>query len=526
MSRVWRAWLSAAALLAVMAPSQAALQLPKVFGTHMVLQQGLAVPVWGFAAPGQDVTVTFGAQTVKAKAGADGKFLAKLEPLTASKTGAQLKVSAGDDTVTCDDVLVGEVWLCGGQSNMEFTTGGVTNFGAERQDAANYPMIRHIKVNNDHSARPQTQVNGDWQVCTPGSVGGFTAVGYFFARELVKALDVPVGLLNGNWGGTSIESWTPPAGWRTVPELKDWANRVDSWQTDTEAGAKAWADYLDKLKTWLPAAEAALAAHQALPPSPVEPGPGSDIQQPTRLFNGRINPLAPFAMKGALWYQGENNGGEGISYYHKMRALINGWRAVWGEGDFPFYFVQLANFQTSNANNWAAGDGWARIREAQRAALAIPHTGMACIIDIGDAGNIHPTDKQDVGKRLALWALAKDYGKDVVWSGPLFKSMTVEGAKARIAFDCVGGGLMVGEKHGIQPTAAVPDGKLTWFAIRDKDGRWHNAEAVIDGATVVVSSPEVTEPTAVRYAYAMNPAGCNLYNKEGLPAAPFATDFK
>jgi sialate O-acetylesterase len=258
------------------------------------------------------------------------------------------------------------------------------------------------------------------------------------------------------------------------------------------------------------------------------PGPGPGVGEPTRLYNGMIAPVVPYAIRGALWYQGESNGGEGATYLHKMSALVGGWRQVWSEGDFPFYYVQLANFQQSDPSKPAGGDGWANLREAQLKALVIPNTGMAVIIDIGDAANVHPKDKQDVGKRLALWALAGTYGKkDLVFSGPLYKSHAIAGNKIRIAFDHVGGGLIVGEKRGLAPVAEVKDGKLKWFAIAGEDNVWHWADAVIDGPTVVVSSAEVANPVAVRYAFAMNPEGANLYNKEGLPASPFGmTDWK
>ena len=236
-----------------------------------------------------------------------------------------------------------------------------------------------------------------------------------------------------------------------------------------------------------------------------------------------VAPLAPFAIRGAIWYQGESNGGEGEEYFHKTQALVNGWRKLFNP-ELAFYWVQLANFQGANENP-AGGDGWSRIREAQRKALTIPHTGMAVITDIGEAGDIHPRNKQDVGFRLAHWALNQTYGKsDLVASGPLFKEAKVEAGAIRISFDNVGGGLMVGKKEGLEPTKEVADGKLARFAIAGEDKQWHWADATIDGDTVVVKSDKVEKPVAVRYAYSMNPDGANLYNKEGLPASPFRTD--
>jgi sialate O-acetylesterase len=283
------------------------------------------------------------------------------------------------------------------------------------------------------------------------------------------------------------------------------------------------------VEKWVAEARAALAAPQGEIPSPPQfpNNPLTDAGFPTTLYNGMIHPLAPYGIKGAIWYQGESNGGEGDEYYHKMRALVGGWRKVWNQGDFPFYFVQLANFQHPNPDP-AGGDGWAKVRMAQSESLRIPHSGMAVAIDLADAGNpddIHPKNKFDVGERLALWALAHDYGKqDVVFSGPLYKAMKVEDGKIRVSFDSVGGGLMIGKKEGREPAVEVRGGKLRRFAIAGEDRKWHWADAAIDGETVVVSSADVAKPVAVRYAYTMNPDGCNLYNKDGLPASPFRTD--
>jgi len=269
----------------------------------------------------------------------------------------------------------------------------------------------------------------------------------------------------------------------------------------------------------------ALASGGDLPAPPTIPeNPLANAGNPVSIYNGMIYPLAPYAIKGALWYQGESNGGESDEYYYKMRALIGGWRKVWNQGDFPFYFVQLANFAQVN-DNPEGGDGWARIRMAQVKSLTIPHTGMATIIDIGEGPDIHPKNKFDVGERLALWALRNEYGKTgVVVSGPIYKSMKVEGASIRIAFEHVGHGLIVGKKSGTAPTEALSGVKLKRFAIAGSDKKWYWADVSIDGGTVVVSSPMVASPVAVRYAFTMNPEGANLYNREGLPASPFRTD--
>ncbi|MBL7042857.1 MAG: hypothetical protein ISR77_29740, partial [Pirellulaceae bacterium] len=311
----------------------------------------------------------------------------------------------------------------------------------------------------------------------------------FFGRRLQNELKVPIGLVGSNWGGTRIEPWTTPAGFQSVPELKEIADQLSEREKKSRQGEE------------------------------VKIGAGS----PAAIYNAMVHPLAPFAMRGAIWYQGESNGGEGESYYHKTQALVNGWRELFNP-ELAFYWVQLADFQQPN-DNPAGGDGWAKIREAQRKALTIPHTGMAVITDIGQANDIHPRNKQDVGWRLAQWALHQTYGcKDMVPCGPLYKCCEVAGGTIRVTFDHVGSGLMVGEKAGLEPTKEVPDGQLKRFAIAGADKQWHWAEATINGDTVVVKSPDVPEPVAVRYAYTMNPAGANLYNKEGIPASPFRTD--
>jgi len=468
-------------------PVLAEVTLPSLFGNRMVLQQEMAVPVWGWADPGEKVTVSFGSQSKSIETGKSGRWQVKLEPLKANSNGQKLTVE-GTNTILITDVLVGEVWICSGQSNMEWSVSRSLN-SKEEIAAAKYPNIRLFNVpGHITAATPQEKAPGAWEPCNPDMVPGFSAVGYFFGRKLHEELRVPVGLVGSNWGGTRIEPWTSLAGFQSVPELKEIAKSVST----RESKAK----------------EQEVAVKRT---------------DPSAIFNAMINPLAPFAMRGAIWYQGESNGNEGESYYHKKRALVNGWRELFNP-DLGFYWVQLANWKSPNEDP-SGGDGWARIREAQRKALSIPHTGMAVTIDIGEANDIHPRNKQDVGRRLARYALHQTYGKkDVVPSGPLYKSHKVEGNSIRVTFDHVGGGLIVGEKNGLEPTKEVKNGKLQRFAIAGADKKWHWADAKIDGDSVVVSSPEVSKPVAVRYAYSMNPAGANLYNEEGMPASPFRTD--
>ena len=469
-------------LAALSVSAQAEVKLASIFGDSMVLQRDLPVPVWGTAAAGEKVTVTFGDQSKSVEAGDSGRWQVKLDALKASAEGRTLSVK-GSNAVELKDVLVGEVWICSGQSNMEWTVTNSLN-PKEEVAAADHPLIRLFNV-PAHLTSPVAldACPGNWQICQPGTVGGFSAVGYFFGRRLQNELKVPVGLVGSNWGGTRIEPWTTPAGFRSVPELKAIADQVDAYAADTKVVNTS----------------------------------------PSAIYNAMVHPLAPFAMRGAIWYQGESNGNEGESYYHKTQALVNGWRELFNP-DLAFYWVQLADFQKSTEDP-AGGDGWAKLREAQRKSLTIKHTGMAVIIDVGQANDIHPRNKQDVGSRLAQWALHQTYGKkDMVPCGPLFKSHKVEGSAIRLSFDHVGSGLMVGKKVGLEPTAAAPDGKLARFAIAGEDKKWHWADATIDGETIVVKSSEVANPVAVRYAFSMNPAGANLYNKEGIPASPFRTD--
>ena len=514
------------ALVAMMAfglLARAEVKLPNVFGSQMLLQRELDTPIWGWADADEEVTVKFAGQEKKTKADANGKWLVRLEPLKANAEGQTLEV-VGQNTIQLTDVLVGDVWICSGQSNMEWSL--AQSLEPEKEvAAANYPEIRLFNVpGHITSALPQENCPGNWQACAPQSAAGFSAVGYFFGRKLHQELNVPIGLIGTNWGGTRIEPWTPPVGFRQVPELKQLAEAVDRFDPATAQGRDTWQAYVKDMEKWITKTEAALKAGQPIN-APASPPGFTNSSEPTAIYNAMVHPLAPYGVRGAIWYQGESNGGEGGEYFHKMQALIEGWRTVWGQKNFPlyFYFVQLADFQQPN-NDPAGGDGWARIRDAQTQSLTIPHTGMATIIDIGAANDIHPRNKQDVGARLALWALRDVGGKDVVVSGPIFKSLKVEGNKIRLSYDHIGRGLIVGKKEGLKPTEEISGGKLGRFAIAGEDKAWQWADAVIDGDTVVVSSEKVAAPVAVRYAWSMNPAGANLYNKDGLPAVPFRTD--
>ena len=482
------------------------IKLPAIIGNDMVLQQGGKVPIWGWADPGEEVMVGVSWQTMKwaVTADKDGKWSFRM---TAPKVGGPYEMTlTGKNTITIKNILVGEVWVCSGQSNMEFAVRQANNAQQEIADA-DYPNIRLFTVRRKVAEQPQSDCEGDWSECSPETVPGFSAVGYFFGRDLYKQLNVPIGLIHTSWGGTPAEAWTRRGVLESDPDFAPILKRYDDAVSRYPQARK---EYEQKLAEWKQAVEKAKAEGTNPPRRPGAPfGPGSPYE-PAGLYNAMIAPLIPYGIQGAIWYQGESNAGRAYQYRKLFPDMIKNWRQDWGEGQFPFLFVQLANFMKTRPE---PGDSaWAELREAQLMTLSLPNTGMAVIIDIGEADDIHPKNKQDVGKRLALWALAKTYGKDIVYSGPIYKSMKVDDGKIILSFDHVGGGLI-----------AKGDEQLKGFAIAGADRKFVWADAKIEGDTVVVSSENVSEPVAVRYAWADNPV-CNLYNKEDLPASPFRTD--
>ncbi len=511
-----------ASALATM-PASADVRLPKIFTDNMMLQRDLPVHVWGSADAGEAVSVTLSGKTAATKADAKGQWSLALPTI---KTGENLELLVkGNNSLTLKNIIMGDLWVCGGQSNMEMELGGCIGLQDDLK-TADLPKIRRIKFNHERAAEPQVEPTTEtpWQVCTPDSARRFSAVGFYFAREILAKTGVPIGIVDDNWGGTQIEPWTPAEGLAMVDELKaDLTGQKDAIKLfQSTQMPKALAD----MEAWVALTKKQLASGTPPTQPPVIPG-NPATERWSGMYNAMIHPIVRTPIKGALWYQGEGNGGEGETYYHKMRALIGGWRNQWKQGDFPFYFVQLANF-TAASQDPAGGDGWAKLREAQTKSLTIPNTGMAVIIDtvpLAEKDDIHPKNKFDVGMRLARWALNRDYGqKQLEVSGPLFKALKIQGGKALLAFDHIGTGLMVGKKEGRNPTLEEKGGKLARFAIAGEDKKWVWADAVIDGKTVVVSSAAVPQPVAVRYAFTMNPDGCNLYNKDGLPASPFRTD--
>jgi sialate O-acetylesterase len=488
-----------AALLLVLAcstglqqPVKAEVKLPAIFGNHMVLQQGKKINVWGWADSGEKIEVSLGGKAgstafiavQKATANKAGKWTVSFDKVILG-TVCTLHVRGKNNTILLKDILIGEVWVCSGQSNMQWTVTRSNN-SKEELAAANYPKIRLFYVPRVPAGTPADDVKATWQLCSPKTIGGFSAVSYFFGRHIHKNLKVPVGLIHTSWGGTRIEPWTPPVGFESVPETKS-----------------ILADVIAINQTYAKLAEIAKKRGMKPPRHPL-----ASNRRPTGLYNGMVHPLVPLSIRGAIWYQGEANRGDGLLYEKKMHALINGWRSVFKQGDFPFYYVQLAPYRYG-------GDAklLAKIWEAQTNVLKMKNTGMAVTVDIGNPRNIHPTNKQDVGKRLALWALVKDYNKkNLVYSGPLYRSKKIEGSKIRISFDHVGGGLVSRDKK-----------PLSWFEIAGSDGKFVKATAMIEGEDIVVSSSEVKKPEMVRFGWDQL-AEPNLSNKAGLPASPFRTD--
>ena len=490
----------------------------------MVLQRDRLVPVWGTAAPAEKVTVEFAGQAKTAEADARGKWRIELDALDASKEPREFTLrGAGTNAVVLTNVVVGEVWLCSGQSNMEWTVSKSADYDAVRTDA-DQPLIRHFKVPRRDRPFPEDKIDAQWVVCTPETVGEFTAAGYFFARELERELGMPVGLLNASYGGTRIEPWATPDSLMAAAALPELAKRVRQASHLAPEGRTNYAGYLRAVEDWLPAAKDAVEKGAPFPRPPAEPWITGNEQQPTRLYHGMIAPAVPFAVRGVLWYQGEGNAGDAANYADKMSALVSGWRELWSDPQMPFYYVQLAGFQTSDPSKPAMGDGWSRLREEQLKAMSIPHSGMAVAIDIGEAADIHPQNKQDVGRRLARWALARTYGKDVVPGGPLYRSHRAGEGKVIVEFDHAESGLFIGRKAGLSAPVPSADDKLPWISIAGADGIFRWADVALDGPRLVVWNKEVPEPVAVRYGFTQNPEGARLYNKAGLPASPFRTD--
>lgn len=630
-------------LLLVQIQSVAQLKLSRLFSDHVVLQRQKPIPVWGWAKPKEKVIVTLAGQKQIVTTDASGKWMVKFMPMEAGGPH-QMTVTAKSGKVEVNDILMGEVWLCSGQSNMEWPVRQADNFKAEKKNA-DFPKIRHFFVAHEVTMQPQTDLtSGEWKICNEENVGNFTAVGFFFARELYQKLNVPIGLLHSSWGGSQVEGWMSKEAMLTNDELKMYAqNLPKTWEeadaildqktrkqllgsdiiptlADEKKYSEANYDFSKWLKTgspigqwdwkgiWmfrgkgfmatmveiseemvsqpttlglgiqdsfneiyvngqlvsqgivegtrkitLPAntwtsgnnqlvvkfgnmvqfpwyglgvngtpddlfvsskeAKVSLANGWYLMPSFAEPHTynHSSNNVGTTIYNGMIAPLVPFAIRGSLWYQGESNAGRAYQYRQTFPLMINDWRQRWGD-EFSFYFVQLANYGGYQNSN--QGSNWAELREAQTMTLSLPKTGMAVITDIGNPKDIHPTNKQDVGHRLALNALKFDYEQEILHSSPMYKSVEFEEDRATITFDFVGEGLIAKDKFGY----------VKGFEIAGEDKVFYYAKAEIIGYKVEVYHPKGQKPVAVRYAWADSPDDANLFNSDGLPVCPFRTD--
>ncbi|MGB7160208.1 MAG: sialate O-acetylesterase [Tepidisphaeraceae bacterium] len=501
------------ALLVVLVASSAfaEIKLPPLFADHMVLQRGMAVPVWGTVSPNQEVTIEVAGRTARATADAQGNFVAKLPELSSGGNAVTMTIDAGGEKLVLNDVLIGDVWLASGQSNMEWTFTHLARgdaSGAKLKEltsaGADLPNVRLFTFPKTTLAEPTKVVRGEWKVSSPEALVNFSAVAFYFGRGIHEAQKVPVGLISNAWGGKPVESFMSDEAMRSDRAFQPLLDRKEQAGKDHP---RAMAAYEKKFAEWEKNAAANASARPATKPQ--EPLGAADSNLASNIFNGMVNPVVPYAIKGAIWYQGESNAGRAEQYRALFPAMITDWRKQWGQGDFPFIWVQLANFKERKAD--PADSDWAELREAQSMALKLPNTGQAVIIDIGEANDIHPKNKHDVGKRLALAAERIAYGRnDVVHSGPAFASMKVEGNQARLKF-----------QHADGLTAK--DGNLKGFAIAGEDKKFVWADAKIDGDVVIVSAKGVEKPIAVRYAWADNPE-CNLHNGAGLPASPFRTD--
>ncbi len=497
-------------LSAVNLTAWADVKLPSVFSDHMVLQRNATVPFWGWADPGEAVTVSIAGQTKTATADTSGKWSVQLDKLSAVEP-ITLTVK-GKNMITVNDVLVGEVWLASGQSNMQMSLNGVTNEWQEKA-SANFPQIRQFTVARHPAVTPEANCSGEWIICTPGTADNFSATAYFFGRELHQTLGVPVGLINASWGATPIEAWISMSKQEGKtefePVFKPWEEKLRE-PYDEE---KAQAQYLEQMETWKTVSEQRKAEGKPPGNAPEQPvNPREHKNYPANLFNGMIAPMIPYAIRGAIWYQGENNAQSTFPqlYATQLALLIQDWRQRWNQGDFPFAWVQLPNFQPKTNGSPALDSKWSIVRECMLQTLSVPNTGMAITIDVGDPSVIHPKNKQAVGHRLALWALATVYGEKIPFSGPLPAGHIISGDKVTVSFTHTDGGLV------------SRDGELKGFEIAGADQKWVLGTARIEGDQVIVSNPEVKSPVAVSYAWADNP-DCNLYNGAGLPASPFRT---
>ena len=489
---------------------QADVRVPSIFGSHMVLQRDQENSIWGWADEGEVVTISIASQRHTARTKSDGKWKVKLDPLPVG--GPHSLEILGKNSLTFEDVLVGEVWLCSGQSNMQWSVNNANDPDLEKL-AANFPEIRLISIPRVGTQEPQDDFEGAWQACSPETVGTFSAVGYFFGRQLHQTLNVPIGLINNAWGGSSAEAWVR----RDLLEEDERYNALmERWEKteSTYDHEAAVAKYKTDLDAWQNKAKQAKQNGEPTPGGkPRAPrNPLTNQHRPGNLYCGVLHPIIGYGIRGTIWYQGESNASRAYQYRELFPLMIENWRQDWKQNDFPFYWVQLADFRDEKPE--PAASDWAELREAQTLTLdRLENTGQAVITDLGEAHDIHPKNKQDVGKRLARLALAKDYNVEIVASSPRYQSMSKEGNKVILDFSDIGGGLDTFDVR-------TPLG----FTIAGNNQTFHPATARIIGKDQIeVWSDKVNSPAAVRYAWADNPV-CNVQNREGLPLTPFRTD--
>ncbi|MFU8893269.1 MAG: sialate O-acetylesterase [Luteolibacter sp.] len=498
----------------------AELSVPAFFGDHMVLQADKPVKIWGQSAPGAEVSAVYNDQTAQTRADEQGNWSLKLPVLQASAMGASLSISDGRKTLQFEDVLVGEVWFASGQSNINWP---LKRFDPKQEAirAADHPQIRFFQAAQVADVQPQNDASGQWIVCSPETAGEFSGVGYFYAKRLHAELGVPVGIIKSAWGGKPIEPFIRREALAGIPQGKASLEKYDEAvaKYDPDAARERYEQvmlkrYEERLARWQANQAEGAPAGKAPDKPAMPPEPGKDSSRPTTIWNGMIHPFVGFTIRGMIWYQGESNAGNhenAAKYGTLFERKIQDWREQWGD-DFRYLWVQLANYKKP-VTEPGTNDPWAVVQNHQRLALALPKTGMAVANDIGEADDIHPLNKFDVGDRLARWALADEYGKDLVKSGPLYRDHQIINDRVHIQFSHIGTGLK------------SRDGEtLRHFEIQDEGGKWHWAQAEIKDDQIVVSHPEVNRPAAARYAWAANPATANLVNSEGLPASLFTTE--
>jgi sialate O-acetylesterase len=511
--------------------AHAKLEVPALFSDHMVMQRDMEVPVWGWADAGEQITVSIGAQKKSAKANAAGKWMVRLDAMQPG-TPRNMTVTGKSESMEVKDILLGEVWIASGQSNMAWQLKSAQD-GKRAIAEANHPQIRLFNMPKALAPKAPserlsagdlrtTKYANTWMATSPEVAQEFSAVAYYFARDIHQSLRVPVGIIANAMPSSSIEAWISHDAFMGDPDFKAVAQYYDGLANYVENTAEGKKDLADRAASY-EAKQASLRAQgKPLMYPRTYPGPLQSVSFATTYYNALIHPLVPYAIRGVIWYQGEAQSNRMYEYRGILPLLIKDWRARWGQGDFPFLYVQLPNWGKPETAPGAGG--WAIIRESQVMTLKVPNTAMAVTIDVGDAADIHPRNKADVGARLAVAARGAVYGEKIVFSGPIYRGMKIERSSIRLYFDHVGRGLMAGKKTGLEPAMEDKGAKLQRFAVAGEDMKFVWGDAVIDKDTVVVSSPSVPNPVAVRYAWENNPEGRNLYNTDGLPASPFRTD--